>query len=127
MLRAVGVGIASWALAASCALTEPPPPPPNTRLLVVEVQNGFGQLAQIAVGTGQGLMQGAAEPATVPPRSTMHVNVIVPLGPAWTIVVNGEPVVMGADLNFGWPELEAGDIVIGIDPDGNTFWRCKCL
>ena len=124
MVRALLVAVAIWVVAA-CSLAEPPPPP-GTRLLSVEVQNGFGLPAQLSVQTGRGIIQGAAQPPTVAPRSTALVDFFVPLSPEWTISVNSQPVVMGLDLNVG-VSIDAGDIVIGIDPEGGTFWRCKCF
>jgi hypothetical protein len=98
MLRAGALGVALGVLAAACALVEPPPPA-GTRVVQAQVESEWPQPITPVVRTPAGVMQGAAQPATLPPRSTTLVSFYVPITGEWSIGLNPGVEVNGVDLD----------------------------
>jgi hypothetical protein len=89
MLRAMAMSLASSVLAAACALVEQPPPP-GTTPIQVEIRNQTEQTVVelfVVMEDAEGTLDGAARPASVPPKSTIDVTVYVPTARAWTIFI----------------------------------------
>jgi hypothetical protein len=79
VLRAAVTSIAMSVVALACA----PVAPPGTHLLEIEVRNQTARPAELFVMTPAGVLRGAVHPATVPPQSSVTVQVYVPLNNWW--------------------------------------------
>lgn len=122
MLRLLLLALASGLLAAACALVDAPLPA-GTVVVQLKVNNQFGRAVPVAVTTGAATIP--AEPSMVPPLSVGEVRFFVPIGASWTIVVNGQDLILDSDMRGRTGVVR--DIGIGIDQQGNTSWWCQRL
>jgi hypothetical protein len=127
MQRPLVLALASGLLAVACALVEAPPPA-GTVMVQLDVNNQFARPVDVAVtmGGASGRVQaipGAAQPSTVPPKARGDVRFFVPITGSWTIVVNGQDLILGSDLRGRSGVVN--DIGIDIDQQGNTSWWCR--
>jgi|SoiMethySBSTD1v2_1073268.scaffolds.fasta_scaffold598413_1 hypothetical protein len=119
MLRAGALGVALAVLAAACALAEPPPPA-GTRVVQAQVESDWPQPITPVVKTPAGTMQGAVQPATLPPRSTTTMTFYVPITGEWSVTFNPGVEIGGIDLDRNYNRGSKGgctipSIIIGDD------------
>ena len=89
MLRAVAMTLAWSVLTAACALVEQPPPA-GTTPIQIEVRNLTEQTVVelfVLMRSAEGILEGAARPASVPPKSTIDVTFYVPTARDWIIMI----------------------------------------
>jgi hypothetical protein len=116
------LGIALAGLVTACALVEPAPPA-GTALLQFQVSNQSAAPAEVAVHTRGRELVGAAQPATVPPRSTVVVSFFVPIAGEWAIFANGGELMGSVDVRGRLGPRN--DIGITIDGTGSLSWWCN--
>ena len=87
--------IALAVLAAACGLL----PPPGSRQVTAQVTNLSAVPVALSVKTDAGVIQGAVQGPTLPPRATGGFTFFLPPGEDFWIMVNATPMFPGSDVD----------------------------
>ena len=97
--------------------------PQGTETIEAEVRNLSAEQLTPTVTTDTGLLQGAAQPATVPPNSTTNVRFAVPTVEPWKIVIAPGEWISKADYDrFGRPGCK---LFFEEGADGSFSYGCQ--
>jgi len=118
MLRAGALGVALAVLAAACALVEPPPPA-GTRVVEAQVESEWPEPITPVVRTPAGVIQGAAQPASLQPMSTTMVRFYAPITGEWSVGFNPGTEIPGRDLDRSYNRSSKGGCTIPLITIGN--------
>ncbi len=94
-MRGALVGIALAVVAAACGLI----PSPGSRAVTAQVTNLSAVPVAMSIKTDTGVIQGAVQGPTLPPRGTGRFTFFLPPREDFWIMVNETPMFPGSDLD----------------------------
>ena len=114
-MRGATLGVAVALLAVACGMV----PPLGGRQIAARVTNISAVPVELGIKTSEGFVQGAVQPASLPPGATRTVTFFVPEEDDYWIMVNTTDMFDGRDI-----DETCRDFRMEVNPDGSGSIGC---